>query len=312
MAPDSASLHRTLGPAAPALTVFYDGGCPLCRREIDFYRRRRGAAQINWLDISGLPEGEVAPGLSRCAAMARFHVLLPDGHWLSGGPAFAAVWRALPAFRPLGWLFGFRATGWLADRAYAGFLRLRPRLQRLLAEPAHHDDGGLPPWLLAELRSDHAGETGAVWIYKGMAAVTRDPAVRDFAARHLATEASHLELLNQVLPPRARSRLLPLWRLAGWLTGALPALFGPRAVYLTVDAVETFVDRHYSAQIEALESSGEEPELLALLKRCRDDELEHRDEARHHHGGAPGTLGRLWAALVGSGSAAAVALARRI
>ena len=101
--------------------------------EIDFYRRRRGAARIDWLDISGLPEGEVAPGLSRCAALARFHVLLPDGRWLSGGPAFAAVWRALPSFRPLGWVFGFRATGWLADRAYAGFLRLRPRLQRLLA-----------------------------------------------------------------------------------------------------------------------------------------------------------------------------------
>ncbi len=312
MAPDTSSLQGVRGPAAPALTVFYDGACPLCRREIAFYRRRRGAAAIRWLDVSGLPEGEVAPGLPRCAALARFHVLLPDGRRLSGGPAFAAVWRALPAFRPLGWAFGFRETGWLADRAYDAFLRLRPRLQRLLVQG--EDDGAcdLPAWLLAELRSDHAGETGAVWIYKGMAAVTRDPAVRDFAARHLATEASHLQALNEVLPPRARSRLLPLWRLAGWLTGALPALFGPRAVYLTVDAVETFVDRHYGAQIDALEAGGEQPEILTLLKRCREDELEHRDEARHHHGGAPGPFGRLWAALVGGGSSAAVALARRI
>ena len=58
-------------PAAAALTVFYDGACPLCRREIAFYRRRRGAARIRWLDISRAPEGEVAPGLSRCAALAR-------------------------------------------------------------------------------------------------------------------------------------------------------------------------------------------------------------------------------------------------
>ena len=132
MAPDSTGLRRTPGPATSALTVFYDGDCPLCRREIAFYRRRRGAARILWLDVSRLPDGEVAPGLSRCAALARFHVLLPDGRRLSGGPAFAAVWRALPAFRPLGWVFGFRATGWLADRAYAGFLRLRPQLQRRL------------------------------------------------------------------------------------------------------------------------------------------------------------------------------------
>ena len=299
-------------PAAAALTVFYDGACPLCRREIAFYRRRRGAARIRWLDISRAPEGEVAPGLSRCAALARFHVLLPDGRRLSGGPAFAAVWRALPAFRPLGWAFGFRATGWLADRAYEGFLRLRPWLQRRLAGPEEADSDGLPSWLRAELRSDHAGETGAVWIYKGMAAATRDAEVRAFASRHLATERDHLRALNEVLSPQARSRLLPLWRLAGWLTGALPALFGPGAVYLTVDAVETFVDRHYSAQIDALEASGEQQALLALLKRCRDDELEHRDEARHHHGGDAGPLGRLWAALVGGGSAAAVALARRI
>lgn len=132
MVRETAILQKTPRPAATALTVFYDGACPLCRREIAFYRRRRGAAQILWLDVSRLPEGEVAPGLSRCAALARFHVLLPDGRRLSGGPAFAAVWRALPAFRPLGWVFGFRATGWLADRAYAAFLRLRPLLQRRL------------------------------------------------------------------------------------------------------------------------------------------------------------------------------------
>ena len=122
-------------PAVTAMTVLYDGACPLCRREIAFYRRRRGAAQIRWLDISRAPEGEIAPGLSRFAALARFHVLLPDGRRLSGGPAFAAVWRALPAFRPLGWAFGFKATGWLADWAYGGFLRLRPRLRRLFERP---------------------------------------------------------------------------------------------------------------------------------------------------------------------------------
>jgi demethoxyubiquinone hydroxylase (CLK1/Coq7/Cat5 family) len=36
-----------------------------------------------------------------------------------------------------------------------------------------------------------------------------------------------------------------LWRVAGWLTGALPALFGRAAVLRTIDAVETFVEGHY-------------------------------------------------------------------
>ena len=36
--------------------LFYDGGCPLCRREIAHYRRLDRAGQIHWLDIDAQPE----------------------------------------------------------------------------------------------------------------------------------------------------------------------------------------------------------------------------------------------------------------
>ena len=49
----------------------------------------------------------------------------------------------------------------------------------------------VPMDLMPELRTDHAGETGAVWIYRGVLAVSRDPALRAFAQRHLATERRH-------------------------------------------------------------------------------------------------------------------------
>lgn len=170
-----------------------------------------------------------------------------------------------------------------------------------------------PDWLVAELRSDHAGETGAVRIYDGILAISRDPAVRDFAARHRATEQGHLDLLEAMLPPADRSRLLPLWRVAGWLTGALPALFGPRAVFATVDAVETFVDHHYRAQTDRLAREGILPEVHAALERCREEEVHHRDEAREAgQGPAYGPFLRGWAWLVAAGSAAAVAAAKRI
>ncbi len=132
------------------------------------------------------------------------------------------------------------------------------------------------------MRSDHAGETGAVCIYNGILAISRDPdpAVRDFATRHRETEQGHLDLLEGLLPPADRSKLLPIWRVAGWLTGALPALFGPRAVFATVDAVETFVDHHYRAQTDRLAAEGILPEIHAALERCREEEVHHRDEAR--------------------------------
>lgn len=182
----------------------------------------------------------------------------------------------------------------------------------------------LPRTLLQELRTDHAGETGAVMIYRGILAVSRDPALRAFARAHLETETRHLALVEQVLPPGWRSRLLPLWRLSGWLTGALPACMGPRAVYATVQAVETFVDRHYAAQIGMIDAwlrapatagagDGQRdalPALRALLDACRRDELAHRDDAAARWDGRPRAMLAAWQRVVGAGSAAAVRLCR--
>ena len=75
----------------PELTVYFDGSCPLCRREIAFYRRLRGAERLQWLDVSaGAPLGQ---DLSCEAAMRRFHVRDAQGRLLSGGAAFARLWR---------------------------------------------------------------------------------------------------------------------------------------------------------------------------------------------------------------------------
>jgi 3-demethoxyubiquinol 3-hydroxylase len=179
----------------------------------------------------------------------------------------------------------------------------------------------LPATLIADLRTDHAGETGAVMIYRGILAITRNAAVRHFASAHLATEAGHLAAIEPLLPPRQRSRLLPLWRIAGWLTGALPALFGPRAVYATIEAVETFVDHHYAEQIESIKQqdpAGTQPPLQALralLQTCRTDEVAHRDEAAALltlAGQAPALALRVWVWLVGTGSRVAVKICRVI
>jgi 3-demethoxyubiquinol 3-hydroxylase len=212
----------------------------------------------------------------------------------------------------------------LMELAYRAFLRLRPAMQRVAAAfepPALH----VPAGMTAELRSDHAGETGAVWIYRGILAATwvvtlavrRDPALRAFARRHLATEQEHLRLITPLLPWPQRSRLLVPWRLAGFVTGALPALAGPRAVYATIAAVETFVDHHYQQQLDRIDALPSEQQaaaqpLRALLARCQADECEHRDEAANLQGATAGPLLRGWCAVVGAGSRLAVALARRL
>ena len=113
----------------PELTIYYDGSCPLCRREIAFYRRLRGAERLQWLDVSlGTDLGD---DLSCEAAMRRFHVRDAQGRLLSGGAAFARLWRALPGWRLAGWLLAWPPMSWLLEWAYRAFLPLRPRLQRL-------------------------------------------------------------------------------------------------------------------------------------------------------------------------------------
>jgi len=180
------------------------------------------------------------------------------------------------------------------------------------AEETAARGGDLPAWILADLRSDHAGEVGAVCIYHGILLFAREPSLRAFAQTHLATEQHHLREIESWLPRESYSRLLPVWRLAGFVTGALPALLGPKAVYATIEAVENFVDQHYGEQVHAL--AGHQPfaALRKTLLDCQNDEIAHRDQAAALGSGSPGIWLRAWCALVGFGSRAAAAVCRHV
>ena len=187
--------------------------------------------------------------------------------------------------------------------------------QKLNTSRVHFAPGDiLPAWVFAHLRTDHAGEVGAVCIYQGVLQFSRDPELRSFAEHHLATEQNHLRLISDWLPAAQHSSLLTLWRLAGFLTGALPALFGPKAVYATIEAVETFVNHHYEEQILALSRQIEFRNLRQTLLDCQADEVAHRDEAAaaSRSFSQLGWVLRAWCAMVGAGSKAAVTLIRHI
>lgn len=117
----------TLEPTLPEVTVWYDGDCPLCLREIAWLRRldRRGG-----IDFINVAAGGSCP-IDRATLLARFHACEADGPLVSGAAAFAAMWRAIPVLRPFGRLARIPAVLWMLERAYRAFLVVRPGLQAI-------------------------------------------------------------------------------------------------------------------------------------------------------------------------------------
>lgn len=119
---------QAVEPAPAALTVLYDGACPLCRREIGVYRSLRSGRPVCFADVSDASV-TLPAGTTRAQLLARFHVQRDNGELLSGAHAFLA----LPGWRWLALAGRVPGVAWLMERAYRLFLRGRPMLQRLAA-----------------------------------------------------------------------------------------------------------------------------------------------------------------------------------
>ncbi len=84
---------------ATHVTVWFDGACPLCLREIALMRRLDKRGAIAFIDATS--EGAACP-IDPALLLARFHAREGQGPLLHGAAAFAAMWRAIPLLRPLG------------------------------------------------------------------------------------------------------------------------------------------------------------------------------------------------------------------
>lgn len=124
-------------PSAASTTVYFDGSCPLCRREISLYQRATPSSPIEWIDVSGDSQCAI-DGRSCSDLMTRFHLRTADGRMLSGAAAFVQLWLLFPGWRWLGRFGSLPGMRAVLEALYVAFLRVRPRLQRLAGriEPA--------------------------------------------------------------------------------------------------------------------------------------------------------------------------------
>jgi ubiquinone biosynthesis monooxygenase Coq7 len=142
------------------------------------------------------------------------------------------------------------------------------------------------PGVDAMIRVDHAGEFGALQIYKGQLAVLeRIQSERESvqAIRRMAEqEQNHFAAFDRMVRDRGvrPTALEPLWRVAGFALGAATALMGEKAAMACTVAVEEVIDAHYKRQVANVPET--EPDLKQVLAEFREDELEHRAMALEH------------------------------
>lgn len=169
----------------------------------------------------------------------------------------------------------------------------------------------IPNFLIPHFRTNHAGETGAVFIYKGILLLSRDQDILDFSTEHLKTEQDHLSEIEKILPANKYSKLLFLWKILGFLTGFIPVILGKKFVYATIFAVESFVEQHYQEQIDMISNDRSLKNLQEFINKLMHDEIDHKEQALEKIGKL-NFLHNIWGLIVRFGSVAAVRVSKKL
>ena len=112
------------------ITVFYDGKCGLCAREIGYYRRIAPDGVFAWQDVSESAKLLKREGVSLVQALQLLHVKDDAGRLHVGVDAFIVIWQSLRRWRVLALVVGLPVVLPMANWVYRAFAAWRfSRLQ---------------------------------------------------------------------------------------------------------------------------------------------------------------------------------------
>jgi len=96
-----ASTGAPASDTGPVVTTYYNGSCPVCRIEIQHYRKvatARGRKNLVWRDIAADADTFAELGKDREAVKRRLHVVDQAGRLHIGIDAMIVLWRAVPGY----------------------------------------------------------------------------------------------------------------------------------------------------------------------------------------------------------------------
>jgi predicted DCC family thiol-disulfide oxidoreductase YuxK len=90
------------------ITVYYDGACPICRRDRRHYEKLagKGGEQVCWFDITGQEERLRELGIDPRKALTELHVCDEQGRLVSELDAYILLMSKVPLLKPVAWLIG--------------------------------------------------------------------------------------------------------------------------------------------------------------------------------------------------------------
>jgi predicted DCC family thiol-disulfide oxidoreductase YuxK len=114
-------------PAAPALRVVFDGGCPRCRATLALITAADPDRVVDPVDLTDINVPSIHAGLTREDCMRSMHVVYRNGRVAAGFDGARAIAARLPLFWPLA-IFGYvPGVAWLGRRVYNRLAATRPR-----------------------------------------------------------------------------------------------------------------------------------------------------------------------------------------
>ena len=122
------------------LTIFFDGGCPLCKREVDFLQSRNQKGYLSFIDINTSDFYlDLKYEITYKQAMERIHALKSDGSVIKDIKVFQEAYTLIG----LGWIYAptklpvldkFIEFIYLIWAKYRLKLTFRPSIEKLCTE----------------------------------------------------------------------------------------------------------------------------------------------------------------------------------
>ena len=112
-------------------TVYFDGLCPVCSREVALYRRLVSPDRMSWRDLASGPAALTDESFDLEAALSLLHVRDRAGRLHIGLPAHLVMWDELPVLKWLAALLRrYPRLRRAFERRYLAFTARRPGLRR--------------------------------------------------------------------------------------------------------------------------------------------------------------------------------------